>query len=203
MSRRVLRLIAPAALLLLAACMPQSRGQARYGPWEEGLTLAYEDPSVAQPQRSQQRLQVRVARSGFQADGSGRVVLDYTSLQGFVTLVLHHQAGGIEMVGDDGRVLARLLPEGFPRTTAWEDRGVAYQVVGRGTWDGASLLPATAPAVGIWVEARPAQGPLRRTLYLPDLGEVETREFRGGAWVTTNRLVARGFTDLPPTTSRS
>jgi hypothetical protein len=51
--------------------------------------------------------------------------------------------------------------------------------------------------VGVWVEAQPARGPLRRTLYLPDLGEVESLELRDGAWIAVNRLVGRGFTDLP------
>jgi hypothetical protein len=52
--------------------------------------------------------------------------------------------------------------------------------------------------VGVWVEARPLQGPRRRTLYLPNLGEVEAQEEHGDGWVTVNRLVARGFVDLPP-----
>lgn len=191
------RVLPAAALVLLAACQPQPRGPVRYGPWEEGLTLAYEDPSVPEPQRTQQRLQLRVGRASFPTDGDGTVRLDYTSYQGSLTLVLHHHAGGIALVGPDGKSLAQLLPEGFPRTQAWEDHGTAYQVVGRGTWDGAALLPATSSRVGVWVEARPAHGPLRRTLYLPDLGEVESTELRGGEWIPVNRLVGRGFTDLP------
>jgi hypothetical protein len=176
--------------------MPQPRARV-YGPWEEGLTLAYEDPSVPQPQRSRERLQVRVAKASFQADGSGTVQLDYASQRGSLRLVLRHHAGGIALLGPDGKVLAQLLPEGFPNTSAWEDRGTAFHVVGRATWDGASILPSTSSAVGVWVEARPTQGPLRRTLYLPSLGEVESQEFRQGTWVAVNRLVARGFTDLP------
>ena len=192
-----LRILVPTALLLLAsACMPQRQSRV-YGPWEEGLTLAYEDPTLPQPQRSQERLQVRVAKASFQAAGSGTVQVDYTSVHGSLTLVLQHQDGGIALLGPDGKVLARILPEGFPQTSAWEDRGTAFHVVGRATWDGASILPSTSSAVGEWVEARPAQGPLRRTLYLPGLGEVESQELRQGTWVTINRLVARGFTDLP------
>lgn len=193
----LLRFLAPAAVLLLAtACLPQPQGRI-YGPTEEGLTLAYEDPTLPQPQRSQERLQVRVAKTSFQGAGSGTVQVDYTSLRGSLTLVLRHQDGGIALLGPDGKALARILPEGFPRTSAWEDRGTAFHVLGRATWDGAGLLPASASSVGFWVEARPAQGAPRRTLYLPGLGEVESKELRDGVWVTVNRLVARGFTDLP------
>ena len=189
-------LLPTTVLLLASACMPQPGGQV-YGPHEEGLTLAYEDPSMPQPQRSQERLQVRVDKASFQAGGTGTVQVDYASLRGSLRLVLRHQAGGIALLGPDGNVQAQILPEGFPATTAWKDRGTAFQVVGRATWDGAGMLPATSSAVGVWVEVRPAQGPLRRTLYLPNLGEVESQEFRNGMWVTVNRLVARGFTDLP------
>ncbi|HEX9010514.1 MAG TPA: hypothetical protein VF804_09110 [Holophagaceae bacterium] len=161
------------------------------------MTLAYEDPSVPEPLRTQQRLQVRVGRAVFPTDGDGTVRLDYTSYQGALTLALHHHAGGIALLGPDGKPLAQLLPEGFPRIQAWTDHGTEYRMMGRGTWDGATLLPATSSHVGVWVEARPARGPLRRTLYLPDLGEVESLELRGGEWVPVNRLVARGFTDLP------
>ena len=191
------RLLPAAALLLLAACQPRAPLPVRYGPWEEGLTLAYEDPSTPQPQRTRQRLQVRVGRAAFPTDGDGTVRLDYASVQGTLSLVLHHHAGGIALLGPDGRPAAQLLPEGFPATQAWEDHGTAFRVIGRGAWDGARDLPGTVPSVGVWVEARPAQGPLRRTLYLPDLGEVESLELRGGTWVPVNRLVARGFTDLP------
>ncbi len=191
------RLVPVAALILLAACQYQARGPLRYGPWEEGLTLAYEDPSVPEPQRTQQRLQVRVERAAFPSEGDGTVRLDYSSIQGSLTLVLRHHDGGIALLGADGKPLARLLPEGFPRTQTWEDHGTAYRVVGRGTWDGARILPATSSPVGVWVEAQPAHGPLRRTLYLPGLGEVESLELRDGAWIAVNRLVGRGFTNLP------
>jgi hypothetical protein len=70
-------------------------------------------------------------------------------------------------------------------------------VIGRAAWEGAALLPPTADPVGVWVETGPPQGVHRRTLYLPNLGEVESREERDGTWVVVNRLVARGFTDLP------
>ena len=196
MKLRLLVLLPAATLILATACMPQ-RQHRIYGPREEGLTLVYEDPTLPQPQRSEERLQVRVAKASFQGSGTGTVHLDYSSAHGSLTLILQHRDGGIALMGTDGKTVAQILPEGFPRTTAWEEHGIAYRVLGRGAWDGAKMLPATSSTVGVWVEARPSTGPLRRTLYLPDLGEVESLEFRNGTWVPVNRLVARGFTDLP------
>lgn len=199
--RPVSALLAPAVLLLAVAChlgAPAHPAAPVYGPWEEGLTLAFEDPSLPQPGRSADRLQVRVARSAI-APGSPRVVqLDLSSLRSHMSLLARYQDGGIALLGEDGKVLAQTLPPGFPATAAWDDRGVHYRVVGRATWEGAALLPATSDPVGVWVEAQPPKGPRRRTLYLPNLGEVESQEERAGAWVTVNRLVARGFVDLPP-----
>lgn len=193
----LLRALPAALLVIFAACRMPAGRPAPYGPCEEGLTLAYEDPTLPQPQRSQARLQVRVARARFDEHGNGAVQLDYTSLQGSLSLILRHQDGGITLLGPDGKGLARLLPEGFPRTEAWEDRGTSFRVLGRATWDGASLLPDSRDPVGVWVESRPVRGPVRRTLYLPGLGEVEAQELRGTAWVTVNRLVSLGFIDLP------
>ena len=189
-------LLAPVARVLSLACQPRPAAPI-YGPWEEGLTLAFEDPSRPQPERSSDRLQVRVARSSV-APGSPRVVqLDLASLRGHMSLLIRHQDGGIALLGEDGQVLAQTLPPGFPSTATWEDRGTRFRVVGRATWEGAALLPATSDPVGVWVEAQPPHGPRRRTLYLPNLGEVESQEERDGAWMTVNRLVARGFVDLP------
>jgi len=194
--RRALPLVAPAMLLLSLACQPRAASPV-YGPWEEGLTLAFEDPSQPQPQRAADRLQVRVARSSM-APGAPRLVqLDLTSLRSQMSLLVRHQDGGIALLGDGGRVVAQTLPAGFPAVTAWEDRGTRFHVVGRATWEGAAVLPPTSDPVGVWVEAQPPQGPRRRTLYLPNLGEVEAQEERGGTWITVNRLVARGFVDLP------
>jgi hypothetical protein len=191
--------LAPAALLLCLACQPRPEARVVYGPWEEGLTLAYEDPSRPQPQRSEDRLQVRVARSGLGPEAPTLVQLDLTTVRGRMSLHVRHRDGGIELVGEDGRLLARSLPAGFPEVDRWVDRGTEYRVIGRATWEGAALLPATSDPVGIWVEAQSPGGPRRRALYLPNLGEVESREERGGQWVVVNRLVSRGFTDLPPT----
>jgi hypothetical protein len=195
--RRALSLAAPAVLLLSLACQPRAASPV-YGPWEEGLTLAFEDPSQPQPQRSLDRLQVRVARSSMAPGPPQLVQLDQTSLRSQMSTVVRYQDGGIALMGADGQVVAQTLPPGFPATTSWVDRGVQFRVVGRATWEGAAILPATSDPVGVWVEARPPQGPRRRILYLPNLGEVESQEERGGGWVTVNRLVARGFPDLAP-----
>ena len=194
--RAILGLITPAALLLSLACQPRA-AQPVYGPWEEGLTLTFEDPSEPQPQRSSDRLQMRVARSSMAPGSPHLVQLDLASLRGQLSMIVRHQDGGIALLGDDGHVVAQALPPGFPATTAWEDRGIQFRVVGRARWKGAALLPTTSDPVGVWVEARPNQGPRRRTLYLPNLGEVEAQEERGGTWITINHLVGRGFVDLP------
>jgi len=191
-------LLAPAALLLALACQPRTATPI-YGPWEEGLTLAFENPTLAtKTQRSVDRLQVRVAHSSM-APGAPRLVqLDLTSLRGRITMLARYQDGGIALLSEDGGMVAQTLPPGFPETTAWQERGVQFRVVGRAAWKGAGkLLPATSDPVGVWVEARSPQGPRHRTLYLPNLGEVESQEERDGAWVTVNRLVARGFVDMP------
>ncbi|WP_291270982.1 hypothetical protein [Geothrix sp.] len=190
------KVLVPTALVFSLACQPRAAAPV-YAPWEEGLTLAFEDPSLPQPQRSQDRLQVRVARSSVSPGAPRLVQLDLTSLRGQLSFVARHQDGGITLLGEDGRALAQTLPPGFPQTAAWEDRGTQFRVIGRAAWDGAAILPATAATVGVWVEARPLQGPRHRTLYLPNLGEVESQEERAGTWVTVNRLVARGFVDLP------
>lgn len=200
--RQALAGLATAALVLGLACQPRTATRNSgpvYGPWEEGLTLAFEDPSVPQPQRSADRLQVRVAHAtlGATPDAAALIQLDLVNPRGQMSLLVRYQAGGTALVADDGRVLAQMLPAGFPGTAAWTDRGTEFRVVGRATWEGAKLLPPTSDPVGIWVEARPPAGPRRRSLYLPNLGEVESLEERGTTWVTVNRLVARGFTDIP------
>lgn len=189
---------APATLLLCLACQPRPAAPV-YGAWEEGHTLTFEDPSLPQPQRAEERVQVRVTRSAI-APGSPRLVqLDLTSAKGRKTLVLLHQDEGIALLGEDSQVAATLLPKHFPETNAWVDHGIEYRVIGRARWEGAALLPATSDPIGVWVEASSTQGLRRRTLYLPNLGEVEAQVERAGAWVTVHRLVAQGFTDLPTT----
>jgi hypothetical protein len=112
-------------------------------------------------------------------------------------VLIRHQDGGIDLVEDSGRVLARLLPARFPDINPWVEQDTECRVIGRATWEGASLLPTTSDPVGVWVETRSPKDLRRRTLFLPNLGEVESREERDGSWIVVNRLVARGFTDLP------
>jgi hypothetical protein len=191
-----LKQVAPVALLFIMACGPRMAAPV-YGPWEEGLTLAFEDPSQPQPQRSAERLQVRVGHSPMNPGPPSLVRLDVASPRGQMSLFVQHRDGGIALVTEQGRILSQVLPTGFPATTSWVERGTEYRILGRSTWEGASILPATSDPVGVWVEARAPHGAPRRTLYLPNLGEVESMELRDGAWVSVNRLVARGFTDLP------
>jgi len=193
--RAVLRCLAPLALLAVVACQREAAPMVVYGPWEEGLTLAFENPS--QPQRFQDRIQIRVAQAAIAPGAPGLVMLDFSSTRGQLRILARHGAGGIDLVDENGRILARSLPPGFPDTSRWVDRGAEFTGIGGRAWDGAPGLPATTAPVGVWVEARPSAGPRRRSLYLPNLGEVESREERNGSWIVVNRLVAMGFTDLP------
>jgi hypothetical protein len=193
-ARKVRPALAPVFLLLALACQPQLIAPV-YGPWEEGLTLSFEDPSLPQPQRAEARFQVRVARST--PETGSLVLLDHASSSSHTTQLVRYQDGGISLMDEGGKRLSQPLPAGFPGTTAWVDGGTAYRVVGRAAWAGAALLPPTADPVGVWVEAQAGSGPRHRSLYLPNLGEVECLEERGGEWVTIRRLVARGFTDAP------
>ena len=195
--RLLTTLLAPATLLLCLACQPRPAAPV-YGAWEEGLTLTFEDPSRPQPQRAEDRIQLRVTRSAIAPGAPQLVQLDLTSTKGRKTLFLKHQDGGIALISEDAKVLATLLPAHFPEAAAWMDHGIQFRVIGRAKWEGAAILPDTADPIGVWVEAN-GQGPRRRTLYLPNLGEVEAREERAGAWITVNRLVAQGGTDLPST----
>jgi hypothetical protein len=195
--RGTLNLLVPVVLLAGLACQPEPATPVVFGPWEEGLTLAYENPSQPQPQRSENRLQVRVAHSAIGPGSPGLVRLDLTTTRGQRSVLVRHQDGGIDLVEEGGRILARPLPAQFPDISHWVDRDTEYRVIGRATWEGAALLPTTSDPVGVWVESRSPQGLRRRALYLPNLGEVESREERDGSWVVVNRLVARGFTDLP------
>lgn len=166
-----------------------------YAPWEDGLTLGYENPSLTPDQRVQERLQVRVKRTAF--TGTGRTVVEtFTTLTGAMDATFTHSRGGVTLGADPGRGV-RILPEGFPdQVSRWEDRGYMHWVVGRAQvkLPGLNLPEST----GVWVETLPVgkEGLRQRTLLLPDIGEAETLIWREGAWVPVARLVSRGFTDL-------
>lgn len=170
-----------------------------YAGWEEGLTLGYEDPTLEPAKRLEQRQQVRVQESRPGPNGL-LVTKAFTSLTGQVQAQMLVKDGGTRILaGPPGGI--ELLPEGFPdRVDRWEARGVYHWVVGRAAAQLPGVrLPGPEAAVGVWVESLPLDrpGPRTRTLYLPGVGEAETRTWAQGRWVTTNILVTRGFTDLP------
>jgi hypothetical protein len=191
-----------AALLVLASVscdrvLLPSR-QPVYAAWEEGLTLGFEDPSLAPGPRFQKRQQVRVKKSE-PAGGGLAVTKTFTSMTGqWDTHVLQKNGGVLMQTDRPGAIL--LLPEGFPdRVGRWETRGSFNWVVGRAT---VSLpgVPTEDPGglVGVWVESVGLDtGARTRTLYLPNIGEAQTMTWTQGRWVTTNLLVTRGFTDVP------
>lgn len=193
-----------AALVLLAlasGCDPQvtPRPALAYATWEEGLTLAYEDPTLAPELRQSRRLQVRV-RAAQPASGGLLVTRTFTTLAGQWDVQAQQKDGGVRILGGrPGGTL--LLPEGFPeRVSRWESQGIFHWVVGRAAAGLPGVRLADAEhATGVWVESAPVgrPGPRIRTLLLPELGEAETRTWTGGRWVTTNILVSRGFTDIP------
>jgi len=191
------------ALLLLLACTGCDRlwyqaPRRIYAPWEEGLTLSYEDPSLPAAQRLAQRQQVRVKESRPVLGGLA-ITKTYTTLAGQWEGKVLEQEGGVQIQTGFGSI--QLLPEGFPdRVGRWVARGTFNRVVGRAVADlPGVLLPDPARAVGVWVETTPLDRPGQRirTFYLPDIGEAQTLTWRDGRWVTINLLVARGFTDVP------
>lgn len=189
------RLLAVAAMLVAAGCdhMVMKERPPVYAAWEEGLTLVYAKPGADDVQ---QRLQVRVASSRDGADGR-TVVRAYTTVSG-VTEATFRQKDGLEALKIDGAKEITILPAGFPdRVSRWEDRGFVNFVVGRARVDLPGVRLPDPAAVGIWVESAPAsaRGVRRRTLLVPDLGEVETLNWIDGKWETVNRLVSQGFTD--------
>ncbi|BDU77525.1 hypothetical protein [Mesoterricola sediminis] len=184
-----------AGLLLAAAvgCDRAARGERvrPFAPWEAGRTLVYRDPADA----SGNRLQVRVARTEDRPDGL-RVTETFSTLSGQAQSMLRLKDGGAWLVLDASE--ARVLPAGFPdKVTEWTDRGLVNRVVGRGRPDLPGVTLPDPDAVGVWVESSPVQGEgfRRRTLLLPDLGEVQTLTWRNGRWETTNILISQGFTD--------
>ena len=189
------------ALGLASGCdrMVMPEAPVVYAPWEEGLTLGYENPSLDGSRRQAERYQLRVkeARPG----SGGRLVVEtITTLAGQVDLAFLQREGGVS-IGPDPEGRLRLLPLGFPdRTPRWEDRGTFHWVVGRATVQLPGVrFPDRQGVTGVWVESLPVagEGPRVRTLYVPDIGQAETLLWQGGRWVCVFRLVSRGFTDAP------
>ncbi len=191
------------AVLLLLACAGCDRlwehpPRRIYAPWEEGLTLGYEDPTLPSAERFRHRQQVRVKEVLQGADGLA-ITKTYTTLAGQWEGKVLEKDGGVQLQTGFGAL--QMLPEGFPdKVSRWVVRGTFNRVVGRAAADLPGVrLPDPARAVGIWVETVPLDRPFPRirTFYLPDIGEAETLTWMNGRWVTTNILVTRGFTDVP------
>jgi hypothetical protein len=199
--RNLAALLATVGLLLLAGCdgsLPQAR-KTVYVPWEEGLTLIYEDVTLPPTERIYERLQRRVSASKETPQGR-RVTLVYTTFKMNQSFEFLSREGGWTMLRGDTPVLT-MLPEGFPdRVSHWEDRerGWSFRVIGRGALQNPNLqLPADFDRIGVWVEMESRDGVKRRIFYLPGVGEAESHLLKEGKWILTNQLVSRGFTDAP------
>ena len=183
-----------AVLLLLAGGCDHLvfQGPAQvYAPWEEGLTLIFDNPSNP----LEQKRQVRVKKSEDMA-GTRTVVETRGSLSGQTDVTLRLHDGGVSTLDP---MEPTVLPEGFPdRVSHWEERGSVYAVIGRARVDLPGVKLPDPEVIGVWVEEQPAGGGApRRFLYVPDLGAVTTLHWKQGQWVTVARLVSRGFTDPP------
>ncbi len=185
-----------AALLLLAAGCDRMVGQepqAPYSPTLEGRTLVFENPQENPPQRQQ----LQVTRTVTTEDGSQLVTLTWTSFTGSSQDTFRQKDGSWFLKGENGET--RVLPEGFPdKVDRWVDRGFVNTIIGRGRIDLPGVKLDYPDDAGVWVESVPLNGAgiSRRTLLVPDLGEVLTLNLRNGKWVPVNRLVSQGFTPL-------
>lgn len=171
-----------------------------YAAWQEGMTLSFVDPS----QPAIPSLQVRVSR--YRNDAAGALVTHtYGNLSGQMEATFRLKGGGI-FTASDGQAASAILPEGFPdRVSQWMGADHRFnRVIGRSRVDLPGVRLADPDAVGVWVETFDAggSGPVRRTLLVPDYGEVLALNLREGRWVEVNRLKAWQYTDLPVTEQR-
>ncbi len=188
-----------AAVLAFSLACEQTDPEQLFAPFEAGLTLAYENPSLPQSRRLQERLQVRIAKIE-QVDKKWLVTKTFTTFGGQLDVLFAYENGGVSLMKDPKNVALIVLPAHFPSVKTWEDRGWRYRVEGRAVMPDTGLrLPDTTPRLGVWVmsETLDGKGLKRRSFYLPRLGETETQELQGGKWVTVNRLFSYGFEDLP------
>lgn len=182
------------------ACEPKDPNQL-FAPMEAGLTLAYENPSLPQPQRTQERMQARIAKVE-QVDGKWLVTKTFTTFQGQMEVLFAYEDDGVSLMKDPKTPAAMVLPAHFPNVKPWEERGRRFRVEGRAAMpESAVKLPGTLRRIGVWIasESLDGKGPKRRSFFLPRLGEIETQELQAGKWVTVNRLFSYGFSDLPTT----
>jgi hypothetical protein len=196
---RTFPLLGAVLLSLAPGCHPKDPRPPVYAAWEEGLTLGFEAPDLASPQREAARFQKQVTRTVFEGD-TRKVEVTYTTLRGRLALQQVLRKGGVYFLDGQGKAQV-LLPEGFPDgPSSWETPSHRFTMLGRARWGHAAPeFPGTQSLEGVWVEAMPLKpnGARIRAFYLPDLGEAESREWREGSWVTTNLLVSRGFTEIP------
>lgn len=188
-----------AAMLVLSLACERTDPNQLFAPAETGLTLAYENPSLPEPRRTQERIQVRIAK--IELDGNKWLVTKtFTTFGGQMEVLFAYENGGVSLMRDSNTTALAVLPAHFPNVKAWEDRGRRYRVEGRAAMPETGLkLPDTTRRIGVWVasESVDGKGPKRRSFFLPRLGEIETQEFQEGAWVAVNRLFSYGFSDLP------
>ncbi|MBL0210667.1 MAG: hypothetical protein IPQ13_07110 [Holophagaceae bacterium] len=192
------------ALLGSGLACERTAPETLYAPAEAGLTLAYENPSLPQPRRGQERMQVRIAKVE-KEDAKLFVTKTFTTFEGQMDVLFCCENGGVDLMKDPKTKALVVLPPHFPDVQAWEERGRRHRVEGRAAMPETGLaLPDTLGRVGVWVasETLDGKGPRRRTFYLPRLGEIETQEFQEGRWIVVNRLFSYGFSDLPISPSR-
>jgi len=170
-----------------------------FAPVEAGLITAYENPSLPEPRRIQERLQVHISR----VEQEGKTLLvtkTFTTFQGQMEVLFAYENGGVRLMRDPKTAVLVVLPPNFPHVRPWEERGRRYSVEGRAAMpETGPRLPDTMNRVGVWVasESLDGKGPRRRSFFLPRLGEIETQEFQDGKWIAVNRLFSFGFEDLP------
>ena len=190
------------ALAITTACVRQTEQRHHiYSPTETGLTLLFENPESKMLSGAQNFVQLRVNHTKQTSEGL-EVTCSVTTFQGATDIAfLCQQDGGVYSISPTGNKVI-VVPPGFPdKAPAWQENGINYRVIGRAKADLSGLsLPEP---IGVWVEATPVQSQLSNPnsekahlLFLPGIGEAETRVLRHGTWVTTNRLVGRGLTDV-------
>jgi hypothetical protein len=184
----------PLLLASFAACARQDEVTAFYAPTEPGMTLQFESIET------NDRLQMRVERTTQTAEGLV-VVCSVSTLQGTLSTNFVCKQDGEILVGPvDNRSI--VLPSGFPNRTAfWQTDLKNYQVLGRAK----AKLPGVElkHPIGVWIEVSPSvpHSPKSankvRMFLLPGIGEAENQELRQGTWVTVNRIVGIGISEVP------
>lgn len=186
-------------VLSLACDRAENTPKEIFAPAQAGQILAYENPTLPQPQRRAERLQIRITKTEL-VGASLMVTKTFTTLQGQMEALFSYNNGGVRLMKDPTNPALVMLPPSFPNVRTWTDRNREYRVEGRAMMPEMDLpLPSTLDRLGIWVasESMDGQGPKLRTFYLPNLGEIETQAFQNGKWVSVNRLVEYGFEDAP------